>query len=866
MRRRFLKFLATFTFRHAGWMFAALGLVTALSILTVRRMEVDTSLVAFLPPASAESRNIREIVADSHRLEPILAIIRAREAGHEADLKGIASELARLLDDPHYFSIPVYKVDEMAQSYYESLSDVRLIQLLTKNDWGDLHRLMGVHLKKMIAYRMSAFLPSRLSSGSAQDPLGVLERIRGRMAFSRGPTRLETQDGYFLSRDGRAISVLLYPVTSPENGRDATRTLRFLERSREFLLERNTSWAELVDIEFIGPHVTVGRQIEQVQDDFDIILTISFPLAILLIVLVFRKLEAILFIMLPPGVGLLWTLGLATAVFDGISAVTASFLIIITAIGLMYGVHLYHRFTQELYRNHSYYRALSKSYVETGRGVLASAVVVSVLFLLLFVTSLSEVEGWAGVRRVLQDSRGFAQLGIVSAWGILCNIFACMLLLPLMASVKHLLARGRVKPIGLYRFHFNRLYDPAVSRPRMTLCVMLLICVYFGYQARELNFYPRFASVGAFFYQSRPDSPQPDPASGGFPRPGRPIIAVVKGPTFQGALDENDRLYENLAGLEAGEFNVLSYDSLRTVLPSKRSQRASLDELKGLAVEPILAAIEEFNRRVGIKAELYEPFFETLQAFKQRADQPDYIEYSASESAELISTVQRFTTSREDGYYVATMIYPHADGFNPDRFDELVATLGRGLKRVRVIGTPVTERELRERITYNLAVMILMSILTILLGLILHYRNARLAWLTFLPVAAATIWVCGAMAMTGIQIHYFTVLIIPLVVSLALDNSLQLTQYYHDRHPCSVRQVMRSLGRVVGLTCGLMALLFGTFSLTSHPGMRQMGGVVLLAAAGVLFGSAMLLPALLQLFGRGQPIQELLNVESETHL
>ena len=869
MRRRFLRFLATFTFRYAWLMLPLFLVMTGLALWQTDRMRVDTSLAAFLPPTSPDMKNIREIISDYRKLEPVMVVIHAKEAGHEAELIQAAGELTRQLDYPHYFATPIYKVDELERKYYESLSDIRLIQLLTPEDWANLKRLMTERistnrLKQMRAYRLNAFLPPRLIDTTQTDPLGALETIRNRLANSRGPTRLEAHDGYFLSSDKRAIVILAYPVLSPENGQDAIDTLHFLEDSRESLLKRFPTWEKKFKIDFEGSLVSTALQLKRMEDDQRLILMIAVPIILLLILLVFLKVEAVIFILLPPLVGLIWALGLASLAFGGISLVTACFLLIILAIGLQYNVHLYHRFILELYRNHNYYRALSRSYVETGRGILASAVVVSLLFFLVFATSLRGLEARQSMLNILRDSRGFGQLGLVAGWGILCNLAACLVALPLLASIKHLLARGRVKPVVLYRFGLDRFYEPALAKPRATLGVMLLVCVFFGYHARELDFYPRFASIAPFFFRAESEGPS-SATKPNFPHPGRPIIAVVHGRTWQEALEGNDTLYENLLAL-GDQFNILSYDSLRTVLPSMRSQKASLAKLNQLDLAPFRHDIRNVSRAVGFKPLIYEPFIAAIDSFKNKASRPEYIDYNDSASDLLISTVQRFVTGKEDGYYVTTVIYPHADGFSPMQLGQLSSALHYGLRDLSLIGDPLIEHDLSRMIKFNLAIMILLSIVIIFTAMMLHFKSIRMALLTFLPVLAEIVWLCGIMALTGIQIHFFTVLVMPLVLCLAMDNALQVAQYYTDRQPCSVRHVMASLGRAAVLTCGIMALLYGTTSLAQSAGLRDFGTVVLYGSGMVMAGTIMLLPALLQLFGRGQSVLEALTIEGDAEI
>ncbi|MCL5270971.1 MAG: MMPL family transporter, partial [bacterium] len=789
--------------------------------------------------------------------------------------KEIAGVFAALVDDPRFFTPPVYKIDELAESYYQSLSNQRLIALLTADDWAELERLMSARisagrLQMLRAYRLSMIHPPAPPFDPSLDPLGALDTIRRRLATSRGPTRLDTHDNYFLSADGQSIVILLYPLLRSENGRQAMSTIHFLERSRNYLLDHHPAWQKAITIDFVGSHASTAAQMRRMGNDFGLIIKVASLLAVLLIILVFRKLEAAVFILLPPALGAFWTLGLTYALFGGLSAVTAAFLVVIVSMSLQYSIHLYHRFTLELYRNHNYYRALHRSYVETGRGVLASAVVAALLFSFLVVISLRGVQGGGGILVMLRDSRGFSRLGLIAAVGILFNLAACLVSLPLLAAVKHLLARGRVKPVRLYRFHIERIYEPANARPRATLAVMLLVCVFFGYQAGMLDFTPRFASVSPFFYRTEAGgrtnaqgAGDPPDVGAGVPRPGRPIIAVVEGQSLQDALEQNDRLYENLRTAAVRD-NILSVDSLRTVLPSLRSQKASMARLEKLDLEPFRTAIARASRQAGFKPTIYEPFLQALESLKKKAARPEYLNYTTAESDTFIATVQRYITRKENGrYYVATAVYPPAGGFEPWRIGALEADLRPGLGALTLVGDPVVERDLSRLAKFNLAVMILLSTATILAALVIHFRGWRLAWLTFLPVMAEIIWFCGAMVLAGLRIHFFTLMAMPLVLSLAMDNALQLTQYYHDRRPCSVRQCLVAVGRVVVLTCAMAAVLFGAFSLASFAGLRDFGAAVLIGAFMVAVGTLMFLPALLKLFGRDQPLANVLALEDD---
>jgi predicted exporter len=303
---------------------------------------------------------------------------------------------------------------------------------------------------------------------------------------------------------------------------------------------------------------------------------------------------------------------------------------------------------------------------------------------------------------------------------------------------------------------------------------------------------------------------------------------------------------------------------LRTVLPSLRSQQASIAELVNLDLEPIRRAIESACRAAGFRPVVCEPFFATLRALQQDAARVNYVEFSSAESDAFIATVQRYVVHKENSpYYIATPIYPHAAGFAPGRLAALERALGGGIDGLALVGDPLVEQRLSQLVKYNLALLILASIAVVAAALLLHFRSPRLAGLTFVPVACEILWLCGGLGLAGIRFHFFTLLVTPMLLSLAMDNALQLTQYYYDRRPCTVRHAVTSVGRAAVLTCLMVALIYGTMVLLEFPGVKDLGGAVLIGALAVLAGTLLLQPALLQLFGRGQPIAGILSVDQE---
>jgi predicted exporter len=346
-------------------------------------------------------------------------------------------------------------------------------------------------------------------------------------------------------------------------------------------------------------------------------------------------------------------------------------------------------------------------------------------------------------------------------------------------------------------------------------------------------------------------------------RPGRPLVAVVEGATIQEALERNDALYSRLASLQrerGAEIGVLAFDSLRVALPSLHTQQRSIETLKNLDLAPLRESIAIAGRSAGIQPAYAQRFLDDLASLQQGADEVRPIDYSsiwADAGEPFRQTVERLVTTGADGSFrVATPIFPGASGFAEEQLNALMAGLSGDRPLVRFIGDPMIERELAQRLKFDLALFALLGVAAIYLALLVHFKGARRATLAQAVILVQGLWVIGLMNAVGLRVHFMTLLALPLVVVLTLDNTLHLLQHYMDHRSLDVRLSVATLGRSVVLSCGAIAILYGALALTRD--FRDLGLVAVFGAVSSVVGTMMLLPAAIKVWGRGQPLLSVL--------
>jgi predicted RND superfamily exporter protein len=110
------------------------------------------------------------------------------------------------------------------------------------------------------------------------------------------------------------------------------------------------------------------------------------------------------------------------------------------------------------------------------------------------------------------------------------------------------------------------------------------------------------------------------------------------------------------------------------------------------------------------------------------------------------------------------------------------------------------------------------------------------------PVLCISLWVFGVLALTGIHLTFYSLMLLPLVVILAIDHNLHFLQCYSERR--AMWPSLALVGRAM-LTTSLATMVgFGSLVFAKHAGLYQVGMVVVCGNGLAFLGSVTLLPAL----------------------
>ncbi len=178
-----------------------------------------------------------------------------------------------------------------------------------------------------------------------------------------------------------------------------------------------------------------------------------------------------------------------------------------------------------------------------------------------------------------------------------------------------------------------------------------------------------------------------------------------------------------------------------------------------------------------------------------------------------------------------------------------VAALSRFIESVREVvpiatGRPVIEWGVGGIVVSSFQQALAFALVSILLVLLVTFRNVRDAVLILIPLALAALFTLAIGVLLGVSLNMANILVLPLVFGLGVDNGIHVVDRFQGAgdvenfmHSSTPRAVMLSTLTTVGT--------FAALSLSPHQGTASIGILLTIAVALVLVFTVFLLPVLL---------------------
>lgn len=619
---------------------------------------------------------------------------------------------------------------------------------------------------------------------------------------------------YLESKDGSELYLYVKP----------TRQAGDLEFDRRLIAKVNGLAAELkpahpgVTVALTGAYVILVE--ENMVMSADLVRAGALAAVIALGILLFasRRPSALVIVGAPVALGIATTFAFAKAIVGHLNPVTSFLGAILIGLGVEYGVHLSMRYWEER-EQHDAPAAMRRAVLATFSGALTSAATNAAAFFML----------------VFAELEAFQQFGKIAAFGVMSTLAAAYLMGPSVLFVAEKIRSFKRKAEAA-----NAQGQKAERRrPIPGGLLALVIAGTLGFVIYSLAVSPRvgFATDLKAMKGESPATALDEHITRQLGIVWRPSILYL------GSIDDA-RTAAGIAGEVRDEGG--SHTAIARVV--------SIDDLLPHDSEARLALMADIRRELqGVSRAKDERIKEVLELSEAMPWGPD----------ELPAEVRRrFTPSEGGGTFV--LIFPKFSGYDTNELKLQAADLDEIMKRLRergveahlLDGNRIAARVLGMIRSDGPRVLALAS--AVVFAMIwLSLRSLRRAVLVAVPLYAGLCCLCGAMYLFDVKLNFLNVVVLPNLLTIAVDNSVHLFHRYEEEGPGSLPHVLAHTGFAAAVATCSNAAGYGAMLVARHAGLRSVGMLAVLGVACTFVGTTLLFPALLAVLERsGRPKSE----------
>jgi predicted RND superfamily exporter protein len=248
----------------------------------------------------------------------------------------------------------------------------------------------------------------------------------------------------------------------------------------------------------------------------------------------------------------------------------------------------------------------------------------------------------------------------------------------------------------------------------------------------------------------------------------------------------------------------------------------------------------------GLEAEAFRPFMLALTAPRELS--------SAELPGALKPLIKRHLARDAGASVIATVVHPRPKASAADQ-RRLASALRRSVAgldpfvAVEVTGAAVAGDQMADLLRRDLLLVSLLSLALVLVVLTLLLRRLRAVAAAALSLLLTGLAFIGALRALDLQVDLYSLMVLPLLIGYGVDDHIYVVRRALTD---GVRTAVVESGRAVVATTLTSMAAFGALALCQVPGLRTLGLTAILGLALGLFGSLVVMPALLSL-GREAP-------------
>lgn len=793
--------LARLTSRHPWWIVLVSILLTFLAARSAAQLSIDTSLEALMPKGVASVENLEQVLEKTGSFSSAMVVI---DTANQQAAEAFAEDLSVLLRQRHDWVGAAHYWEDFSvfeQHKLLYLEESELTALLT---WTEERVLEAgaERLSETLGAPVNIRIRAEPSHPSpARGPLELLEAEAGKNPAGRNGSRR-----FFRSEAGNILLLVVWPLDAGGG----------LGQSRKILDDLNRSIAELEPDGYDARMtVAVGGRIYNRVVQFDAVISdlktggyLTLGLVLALLITYFRGALSVLVIAPPLIISIVWTMGLAALTTGQLNLVTIFLVLILFGLGVDFGIHNLARYGEIRAAGGGHREGIETMFSETGAASLIAGGTTAIAFLSLGMT----------------DFRAFSEFGLIAGSGIVCAYIAMYSLMPALLT----LANRHFAKFPQATSGRRLSVRPVIGRAVLYVSVPVLaglMLIAFG-----VNFENDFGRLQAErsaehkALQAKISEVFPDGTD-------RAVLAVD-------TLDEVralTRVIEDKIKADTESPTIKKIESILSYLPDEDLQAARLQKISEIKTSLDQVASADFLDEFG------------------EGDWSSYFDIGTLEAGDLPEGMRRIYTGvpGSDGYLIYIF---NSVSMNDAR---LARAFADDIRVFEVDGKqyfPAAEGivfvDMLNLMKRDAGLAVLLVTIATILCLFAFFRNLPMAISVILPVIAGLIITFSAMALLGIKLNIFNMVILPTLVGIGVDNGVHIARRFKESG--NICDAVQRTGGAAGIAT--LTTMFGFAGLVTAEmgGLQSLGLVAIIGFMSCLMTTWLLLPPLLvRLTGAG---------------
>lgn len=832
MKKKLLELVIRICLDRPRTILLVAALFAALSITAVTRLSFDPDILNLIPQHNQAVSDFKKVIGEMGTIDYHVVVIdipegrQASEYEEYIDTLGQSWTRSTLTEDVVYrVPNPVEMIDEILpramlllspeeiDKVGEALTDERIRESVARNR-ALLQTPQATALKDVVRW----------------DPFNLLPIYLERFRAATGRMALDLSTGYYLSPDHRIALILAKPRRSAQDlpfAREVIAQSEVFEEIAANEFAKNHPDLPVPKISYTGGYAIAFDDSELIKSDIIANVLFSFFGVLAIFLYGFRRLASVIYALIPMSLALLMTFGFAAVFYGQLASASAGFAALLAGLGIDFIMLVYGRYVDERNRELSMAEALINTIRSTFPGVFIAATTTAATFYGFLAT----------------DFEGMTQLGFLTGTGIIFFFLSVTFVLPALLVLNEGSRKGRRDP---HHFHHDfgsaKIIDFSLTHPTLVLTLWSVAIVIFGILATRVHFSDRIQDLRSpenrgIVVQER--LTKEIGQSFDF------MMYAVEGATLDEALEKTQKATRRLDPIVArGE--LASYEAITTFVPPVSQQNAAIEKLRAgrndrFSFERVETTFREALVANGFRASSYDTY---LELFEKSLDPEGPMTFESVGNADLERAVSRYIKKTATGYMSVVYLYAPGGYWGrglPPSLEEMREDHASGI----LTGVNVMSGALREITRKDAIRATALAFVAVLVLIFFGFnRSLRMTFLSFVPFAAGTIIMLGAMSALGLKFNFMNVFIGLMIIGVATDYSIYMLQRYLEDHERFTWHAHET-GKAVVMAALTSILGYGTFAISNYPGLRSIGYATTFGVGFSALAAITLLPAIL---------------------